>query len=64
MTIDDMDKSMARLRMSPFEQYQRLAGEAEARNVQSRLNMNIDERRSKPPWQTLDVPESELIVRR
>lgn len=48
---------------TPFEAYQRLGGEAEARNVQARLNMSMDERRAKPPWMTLDVPESELIYR-
>tara|TARA_R110000772_G_scaffold63143_1_gene141581 strand:+ start:7126 stop:8340 length:1215 start_codon:yes stop_codon:yes gene_type:complete len=47
----------------PFKQYQRLAGEAEARNVQTRLDMTPDERRAKPPWETLDVPEDELIYR-
>ena len=47
----------------PFKQYQRLAGEAEARNVQTRMNMTPDERRAKPPWETLDVPEDELIYR-
>lgn len=47
-----------------YRQYQRLAGEAEARNVETRMNMTPDERRAKPPWSTLDVPEDELIVRR
>jgi len=27
------------------------------------MNMSMDERRATPPWKTLDVPESELIVR-
>ena len=48
---------------SAMDQYQRLAGEAEARNVQTRMNMTPDERRAKPPWETLDVPEDELIYR-
>ena len=43
--------------------YRRLAGEAEARNVETRMNMTADERRATPPWHTLDVPEDELIVR-
>jgi len=46
-----------------FEAYQRLGGEAEARNVQTRLDMTPDERRATPPWETLDVPEDELIYR-
>jgi hypothetical protein len=48
----------------PYKAYQRLAGEAEARNVQTRLDMTPEERRATPPWKTLDVPENELIVRR
>ena len=48
---------------SAMDQYQRLAGEAEARNVQTRMNMTPDERRVKPPWETLDVPEDELTYR-
>jgi len=43
--------------------YRRLAGEAEARNVQTRLNMTAAERRATPPWETFDVPESDQIVR-
>lgn len=43
--------------------YRRLAGEAEARNVQARMEMTPDQRRANPPWTTLDVPEAELIAR-
>lgn len=50
-------------RLNPFEKYQRLAGEAEARNVESRLNMTPEERAATPPWKTLDVPEDELILK-
>ena len=46
-----------------FKIYELLAGEAEARNVQTRLDMTMDERVNKAPWETLDVPEDELIVR-
>ena len=48
--------------------YHRLAGEAEARNVEFRRNMTNEERRRIPPWETLKekkvskVPEEELIV--
>ena len=63
--IDDMSNQLIKRAdgVEPFDQYQRLAGEAEARNVQTRMNMSMDERRATPPWKTLDVPESELIVR-
>ena len=46
------------------KQYQRLAGEAEARNVQTRQDFTPEQRRAQAPWTTLDVPEDELIVRR
>lgn len=46
-----------------FEQYRRVAGEAESRNVEARRHMTAAERRATPPWATLDVPEDELIVR-
>jgi hypothetical protein len=43
--------------------YRRLAGEVEARNVQSRMNMTAPERRATPPWETQDVPDDQQIVR-
>lgn len=46
-----------------FEAYRRLAGEAEARNVQARMNMSMDERIALPPWVTQDVPTEQQIVR-
>lgn len=52
------------VKRTPFGQYERLAGEAEARNVQSRMNMSLQDRINTPPWMTLDVPEDQLIVRR
>jgi hypothetical protein len=42
-------------------QYGNLAGEAEARNVQTRLNMSPQERRDMPPWWTLDRDQEDLI---
>ena len=46
-----------------FGSYLRMAGEAEARNVQKRQKMTPAQRRKTPPWETLDVPEDELIVK-
>lgn len=43
--------------------YRQVAGEVEARNVQTRANMTAAERRAKRPWETEDVPEDEQIVR-
>jgi hypothetical protein len=50
--------------LDAFNQYQRLAGEAEARNVQTRRDFTPQQRRDSTPWSTLDVPENELIIRR
>jgi hypothetical protein len=48
---------------SAEEAYMRHAGEVEARNVQSRMNMTAAERRATPPWETQDVPDDQQIVR-
>lgn len=45
------------------EQYNRLGGEVEARNVQTRRDMTASERRATPPWQTQDVPDDMQILR-
>lgn len=45
------------------ELYKRLAGETEARNVQTRMNMSADERKATPPWETQDIPDADQIVR-
>jgi hypothetical protein len=50
--------------LSPMEKYQRLAGEAESRNVEKRRGWTPEQRRATPPWESLDVPESELIYRK
>lgn len=51
-------------RRTPLGQYQRLAGEAEARAVQKRRNLTDEERRATFPYQSYDVPINELIVRK
>ena len=50
-------------RRTPFGQYKRLAGEAESRNVQTRMDYPMQQRINEAPWTTLDVPEDELIYR-
>ena len=66
--MDSMDRELNSLRgnanKDPYEQYQRLAGEAEARNVQTRMDWTPEQRRATPPWKSLDVPEDELIYRK
>lgn len=46
-----------------FDNYRRLAGEAEARAVQARMNLSPEQRAQRPFWQDFDVPESEQIIR-
>lgn len=46
-----------------MDAYKRLAGEAEARAVQSRMNMTPQQRQEVPPWQSYDVPWDKLIIR-
>ncbi len=55
--------SAKRREASPFQQYARLAGEVEARNVSERINMTAAQRRETPPWMTQDVPDDQQIVR-
>jgi hypothetical protein len=45
------------------KQYRSLAGEAEARNVQERLDFDMQKRKAIPPWQTRDIAQRDLIVR-
>ena len=46
-----------------MQAYQRLAGEAEARAVQARMNMTPAERKAIAPWESYDTPWWQLIVR-
>lgn len=48
---------------SKYEAYRSLAGETEARNVQSRLNMSEEERKAKPLSATEDVERGEQVVK-
>lgn len=50
---------------TPMQQYKRLAGEAEARLVQQRMNYTPEMRRAVAPWQQMaaDVPLDQQIVR-
>ena len=53
-------------RVTPYtdmEAYRRLAGEAEARAVQARMNMDAGQRRATYPLDSFDVPVDQLITR-
>jgi hypothetical protein len=43
--------------------YKRTAGEVEARNVQTRMDMTPDQRRATPPWSTQDVDDAMQFVK-
>lgn len=68
--VEKMKKSGVPLNVQRFAQdnaardwYMGLAGEVEARNVQSRLDMTADQRRASPPWETQDTPDAAQIIR-
>ena len=46
-----------------MDAYRRLAGEAEARAVQSRMDMTPEQRRATFPFDSYDVPRDKLILR-
>lgn len=46
------------------EYYDRLAGEAEARQTEARRNLTLEERRARFPDQDFDVPRADQIVKR
>ena len=50
------------LNETPRQQYKRLAGETEARNVQTRANMSMDERRATLLSETEDVAREDQII--
>jgi hypothetical protein len=48
---------------NPEDAYRRLAGEAEARAVEARMNLNAKQRRELFPLDSYDVPVNKLIVK-
>lgn len=49
--------------LGPFEKYQRLAGEAEARDASARMNLTPEQRLSQQPLESTGLSLSDLIVR-
>lgn len=50
-------------KLSDYQLYERIAGEAEARLVEARTPMSPSERRAQFPFRQLDVPYNELLYR-
>lgn len=48
---------------TPRNMYERSAGEVEARNVQSRMNLTPEQRKMRVPWETQDTPYEIQILR-
>jgi hypothetical protein len=47
-----------------FPNYERYAGEVEARAVERRLGLTAEQRAARPPWLDYDVPEADQIFQR
>lgn len=60
---EKMNMNSALIQNTPDEIYYKLAGEAEARAVQKRMNMTDTQRRVIFPYESYDVPVNQLIVR-
>jgi len=56
---DDLAQRLFKL--SDYDQYLRLGGEAEARAAQNRLGLTHVERRNRAPWLDYDVPMEDII---
>lgn len=56
----DYKKSMQE--ETPHQSYKKLAGEVEARNVEGRRGMDLEERRATPGFRTQDFPSTEQYV--
>lgn len=64
--MDFKERKTIDARKDPFEQYQKLTGEAQARATQDRLNMGMDERRTNYPLRggmLADIPLDQLIYK-
>lgn len=57
------ERMYAMAKENPALAYLSLAGEAEARATQARMNMTPAERKAKAPWESYDIPWDQLIVR-
>lgn len=59
----EADKLRKMANLDPNQAYRNLAGEAEARATQARMNMTPEQRRAMFPEESYDVPINELIIR-
>ncbi|MDX8384156.1 MAG: LPD23 domain-containing protein, partial [Ghiorsea sp.] len=59
---NQIKKSESEASGNPRKNYERLAGEVESRNVQSREEMTAEERRRNPPWKTQDTKDAAQLI--
>lgn len=55
-------EELARVETDPYELYRRVAGEVEARNVQQRRDMSVEERARSFPGSTEDIPREKQLI--
>jgi hypothetical protein len=60
--MDQLEKGVGRMDEN-VGNYRKLAGETEARNVQTRRYMGPEEIAKTPPWKTEDIPRAEQLLR-
>jgi hypothetical protein len=61
--LADLQRQASVRPSTAFDAYSRIAGEVEARNVEARKNMNMQERRAIPPWETQEFPDDQQFIR-
>ena len=59
---DSSEKHIPTALASPTERYLRIAGEAEARNVQARARFSPEKLREYGPWKSIDVTNPDLLT--
>lgn len=60
--LRDVEDRLVPSSLTPEDAYRRLAGEVEARNVQTRLDWTPEQRRATPPWASQDTPDEQQFV--
>lgn len=60
--LEDLGKVLKIQNLSDYEVYESLAGEIEARNTETRMEMTEEERKTKSPEETQDIKNADAIV--
>lgn len=57
------NREIQKIKNDPYDNYQALAGEVEARLTQRRMSLNAEQRRQRYPIEDMDIPVEDQIVR-